>query len=175
MTAVALLIGETGTVSASVRHSPAADETRSESATIEQTLRLVGDRWTILVLRAAFRGIRRFDDFCSDLGIARPILTNRLRKLVDAGAMTREPYQEHPPRYEYRLTPMGVALSPAVVALVRWGDQYLGDGAPVTRLVHAPCGTELEQGFWCQTCETTFGPASIRGVPSATPSAGVGR
>lgn len=136
------------------------------ATTIERTLALVGDRWSILVLRAAFRGIRRFDEFCSDLGIARPILTARLRKLVDAGLMTKEPYQEHPPRYEYRLTSMGAALSPAIVALVRWGDEHLSTGQPATMLVHAPCGTELEQGFWCQSCGTTFGPSAIRGVPT---------
>ncbi len=151
-------------------HRPAdsatgGDQVR-EASTIERTLALVGDRWTILVLRAAFRGIRRFDEFCADLGIARPILTARLRKLVAAGLMTREPYQEHPPRYEYRLTPAGIALSPAVVALVRWGDQHLATDGPTTILVHAPCGTELEQGFWCQTCVTTFGPSAIRGVPA---------
>ena len=137
-----------------------------DATTIERTLALVGDRWSILVLRAAFRGIRRFDEFCSDLGIARPILTARLRKLVEAGIMTKEPYQEHPPRYEYKLTAMGVALSPAIVALVRWGDEHLSAGQPTTMLVHAPCGTELEQGFWCQSCATTFGPSAIRGVPA---------
>ena len=132
--------------------------------TIERTLALVGDRWTILVLRAAFRGIHRFDHFCTDIGIGRPLLTVRLRKLVDAGVMTKEPYQQNPPRFDYRLTPAGTALSPAIVALVRWGDQHLSEGPPATRLVHAPCGTELEQGFWCQGCQTTFGPSAIRGV-----------
>ena len=135
-----------------------------EASTIERTLALVGDRWTILVLRAALRGIRRFDEFCADLGIARPILTARLRKLVGAGLMTKELYQEHPPRYEYRLTPAGVDLSPVLVALVRWGEQHLSNGQRSTVLVHAACGTELEQGFWCETCATTFGPTAIRGV-----------
>ncbi|MFP5487734.1 MAG: winged helix-turn-helix transcriptional regulator [Acidimicrobiia bacterium] len=147
--------------------APTADDNSTDDAsTIERTLSLVGDRWSILVLRAAFRGIRRFDDFCADLGIARPILTARLRKLVDAGVMTKERYQERPPRYEYRLTPMGTALSPAIVALVRWGDEHLSAGRPATMLVHAPCGTELEQGFWCRSCATTFGPSAIRGVPA---------
>lgn len=137
-----------------------------EASTIERTLKLVGDRWTILVLRAAFRGIRRFDDFCSDLGIARPILTSRLRKLVDAGILTKQLYQPHPPRYEYKLTTIGIELSPAIVALVRWGDEHLSEGRPTTKLVHAPCGTEMKQEFWCQSCETTFGPTAIRGVPA---------
>lgn len=146
--------------------SAAANDRFREASTIERTLALVGDRWTILVLRAAFRGIRRFDDFCADLGIARPILTARLRKLVDAGLMTKELYQQHPPRYDYKLTTAGTALSPAIVALVRWGDEHLSSARPSTILVHAPCGTELEQGFWCVTCATTFGPGAIRGVPS---------
>jgi DNA-binding HxlR family transcriptional regulator len=151
------------------RRSPSSGDARNaargrEATTIERTLALVGDRWTILVLRAALRGIRRFDEFCADLGIARPILTARLRKLVGSGLMTKELYQEHPPRYEYRLTPAGVDLSPVLVALVRWGEQHLSNGQRSTVLVHAPCGTELQQGFWCATCATTFGPTAIKGV-----------
>jgi DNA-binding HxlR family transcriptional regulator len=140
---------------------------RSDDATtLERTLQLVGDRWSILIIRAALRGVRRFDEFQADLGIARPILTNRLRRLVDGGVMAKEPYQEHPPRYEYRLTPAGVALSPALVALIRWGDHHLADDPNTAKadivLVHAPCGTELEQGFWCRHCATTFSPGAIR-------------
>ena len=133
-----------------------------DGTTLERTLQLVGDRWSILIIRAALRGIRRFDDFADDLGIARPILTKRLRRLVDGGVMAKEPYQERPLRYEYRLTPAGVALSPALVALIRWGEHHLADGDSEIVLVHAPCGTELEQGFWCRHCATTFGPAAIR-------------
>jgi DNA-binding HxlR family transcriptional regulator len=146
----------------------AAQRTRvpkPEATTLERTLQLVGDRWSILIIRAALRGVRRFDEFQSDLGIARPILTNRLRRLVDGGVMAKEPYQEHPPRYEYRLTSAGVALSPALVALIRWGDHHLTDAPDAEgqiTLVHAPCGTELEQGFWCRHCATTFGPGAIR-------------
>ena len=133
-----------------------------QPTTLERTLKLVGDRWSILIIRAALRGVRRFDDFIDDLGIARPILTNRLKRLVDGGVMTKDRYQDHPPRYEYRLTPAGVALSPALVALIRWGEHHLAGGDADIVLVHAPCGTELEQGFWCRQCATTFGPAAIR-------------
>ena len=87
---------------------------------------------------------------------------------MEAGALKKVPYQERPPRYEYRLTPAGIALSPALVALVRWGDEYLADGEGDIVLVHAPCGTEFEQGFWCRTCSTTFGPAAIRGERART-------
>ena len=78
--------------------------------------------------------------------------------VTGTGLMTSELYQAHPPRYEYKLTPMGAALSPTIVALVRWSDEHLSTGRPATMLVHAPCGTELEQGFWCQSCATTFVP-----------------
>ncbi|MDA3027775.1 MAG: helix-turn-helix domain-containing protein [Actinomycetota bacterium] len=139
---------------------------------IDRTLRVIGDRWSILIVRAALRGIRRFDDFCDDLGIARPILTQRLRRLVSNGVMIKVPYQEHPLRHEYRLTDAGIALSPVLVALVRWSEEH-ADGTPSpTALVHAPCGTELEQAFWCRRCRTTFGPAAIRGVERAAGDVG---
>ena len=133
-----------------------------EATALERTLQLVGDRWSILIIRAALRGIRRFDDFADDLGIARPILTKRLQRLVDGGVMAKEPYHQRPPRFEYRLTPAGVALSPALVALIRWGEHHMAAGEAEIVLVHAPCGTELEQGFWCRHCATTFGPGAIR-------------
>ena len=135
------------------------------SDAIEHTLSVIGDRWSILIVRAGLRGIRRFGDFVDDLGIARPVLTERLQRLVDHGIMSKHLYEEHPPRYEYRLTESGIALSPALVALVRWSEQHAPGAEPTTRLVHAPCGTELEQGFWCRSCATTFGPTAIRGVP----------
>lgn len=135
-----------------------------EATAIERTLEAVGDRWSILLVRAGLRGIRRFDDFCADLGIARPVLTDRLRRLVRLGIMERTPYQEKPVRYEYRLTEAGLALSPALVALVRWSEEYGAGGISDSRLVHSTCGTELEQAFWCRRCQTTFGPHAVKGV-----------
>jgi DNA-binding HxlR family transcriptional regulator len=132
---------------------------------IARALEVIGDRWTILILRDAFRGIRRFDELRRDLDIARPVLADRLRKLVDNGVLQKVPYQAHPPRFEYRLTPMGIELSPALVALMRWGDKFLSDGGPPTLLVHEPCGHDLEQGFWCPTCRQTFSPTAIASRP----------
>ena len=129
---------------------------------IARTLDVVGDRWAMLVLRDVFRGLRRFEELRTDLGVARPVLSGRLRRLVDAGVLEKVPYQLRPPRYEYRLTPMGVELSPALVALMRWGDRWLAGEGAGTVLVHRPCGTELAQAFWCATCATTFGPLAIR-------------
>jgi DNA-binding HxlR family transcriptional regulator len=134
----------------------------SDSA-IEHTLSIIGDRWSFLIVRAALRGVRRFDEFVDDLGIARPVLTDRLRRLVDHGVLDKRPYCQHPVRFEYRLTDAGLALSPVLVALVRWSEDHVPHVRPSTVLVHAPCGTELEQAFWCRRCATTFGPTAIRG------------
>jgi len=141
-----------------------------EHGSIGRTLEVIGDRWTMLVLRDAFRGIRRFDHLCADLGIARPVLADRLRKLVAAGLLSRVRYQDHPARYEYHLTPMGIELSPALVALMRWGDKWLAGGGRDVQLVHGPCGTELQQAFWCTRCQTTFGPLAIRASVGPAPA-----
>ncbi len=129
---------------------------------IARTLEIIGNRWTMLVLRDVFRGRHRFDELRVGLGIARPVLADRLATLVNTGILEKIQYQEHPPRYEYRLTPMGVELSPALVALMRWGDRWLAHDQVGVVLLHRACGTELEQGFWCPTCEMTFGPRAIR-------------
>lgn len=131
-------------------------------STIAVVAGLVGDKWSMLVVRDIFRGVRRFDDLQADLGIGRAVLADRLRRLTDAGILHKVPYHERPVRYEYKLTEIGVELSPMLVALLRWGDRWFGDGDPTAVLVHAPCGTEFDQAFWCRTCQTTFGPTAIR-------------
>lgn len=132
------------------------------SCSIARTLEVIGDRWTMLILRDAFRGVRRFDDFQRDLGVARNLLTDRLSKLVGHGILTKQLYREHPPRYEYRLTPRGVDLSPALVALMRWGDKWLAEGQPPVSLIHDRCGNPLDQAFVCWTCDQTITPLQIR-------------
>jgi DNA-binding HxlR family transcriptional regulator len=146
------------------------ENARHTETAIEETLRVVGDRWSILLVRAGLRGIRRFDDFCDDLGIARPVLTERLRRLVKFGIFERRKYQDKPVRYEYRLTEAGLALSPALVALVRWSEEYSQELSSDVTLVHAPCGTELEQAFWCRSCQSTFGPSAVKGLTSGIDS-----
>ena len=132
---------------------------------IQASLDILGDRWTILILRDAFRGVRRFDDFRRDLEIARPVLTERLRRLVESGVFERRLYCERPPRYEYRLTPMGAALSPTLVALMRWGDDWLSADGPPTVLVHETCGEPLDQAFVCWHCDETFTQSAIGSRP----------
>jgi len=111
-------------------------------ATIAAVAGLIGDKWSMLVLRDVFRGVRRFDELCTDLAMSRAVLTERLKRLVDAGVLTKVPYQERPLRHEYRLTAMGVELPPMLVALMRWGDRWLGDGRATARSSPSGgCGT----------------------------------
>ncbi|MEV6649574.1 winged helix-turn-helix transcriptional regulator [Streptomyces sp. NPDC051219] len=96
---------------------------------VAQALDVVGDWWTLLIVRDAARGVHRFDALQRELGMSRKVLAERLRLLVDAGVLTREPYQDRPVRYEYRLTPRGRALLPVLVALQDWGDTWvMGEG-----------------------------------------------
>jgi DNA-binding HxlR family transcriptional regulator len=142
--------------------APASPATTDHGAGIETVAAVVGDRWSMLIVRNVFRGIRRFDALHDDLGVSRPVLAGRLKRLIDAGILERRRYQDHPPRDDYVLTTAGLELSPALVALIRWGDRWFGEGERTAVLVHAECGDEFEQGFWCRTCKATFGPADIR-------------
>ena len=96
-----------------------------ESCSVARALEVVGERWTWLIIRDAFLGLTRFGDFQKSLGIARNVLTDRLNRLVDEGILERVPYQERPPRHDYRLTQKGADLFTALNALRQWGDQYL--------------------------------------------------
>jgi DNA-binding HxlR family transcriptional regulator len=120
---------------------------------VERAVSQVGDGWTFLVLREAFFGVRRFDEFQRNLKAAPNILTSRLKKLVSCGLLDRIQYLERPPRYEYRLTAKGRDLYPATVLLMQWGDKWLdgGNGAPL-ELVHAPCGHTTSPILKCDHC-----------------------
>src|SRR5260370_39912922 len=104
---------------------------RFEGESVGRALALVGERWTLLILREAFFGVRRYGQLARNLGIPRPTLSLRLRTLVDAGLLDRAPYAAD--RYEYRLTAAGRELFPAIVALMRWGDAHLAgpEGPPI--------------------------------------------
>lgn len=139
----------------------------TDSCSIQATLDLVGDRWTLLILRDIFRGVHRFSQIADDLGIAKNLLADRLGKLVDHGILHKVPYQERPLRHEYRLTPKGMDLSPALVALMGWGDRWAADGEPPTVLIHDACGTALEQVLLCEACDETVRPSNIRSRPGS--------
>jgi DNA-binding HxlR family transcriptional regulator len=98
-----------------------------QNCSIARALEIVGERWTLLIIRDVFLGIRRFDDFQESLGVARNILTDRLNRLVGEGVLERVPYSERPTRYEYRLTAKGRDLNIALSGLRQWGDKYLSE------------------------------------------------
>jgi DNA-binding HxlR family transcriptional regulator len=101
-----------------------------QNCSIARALEIVGERWTLLIVRDAFLGLSRFDEFQQSLGIARNVLTDRLNRLVDEGILERTRYSEHPPRYEYRLTAKGNELRLALAGLRQWGDKYLSEKPP---------------------------------------------
>lgn len=149
----------------STPHKPAPAGPAAASCSIAATLEVVGDRWTVLILRDVFRGVRRFAQLQADLGIARNLLADRLSRLVDHEVLERVPYQTRPLRCEYRLTAKGADLSTALIALMGWGDRwYAADGVP-TILVHETCGTPLEQVVRCPHCDETVNPGRIRSRP----------
>lgn len=132
------------------------------SCSIQATLDIVGDRWTLLILRDLFRGVRRFSAMQHDLGIARNMLADRLGRLVDAGVVAKEPYQHRPVRYDYVLAAKGLDLSNSLLALMAWGDRWCHDGDAPTVLVHADCGTPLEIATRCPACDEPVSPTRIR-------------
>jgi DNA-binding HxlR family transcriptional regulator len=97
---------------------------------IARTLELVGERWTLLIVRDLFLGLTRFDEFLESLGIASNVLTDRLKRLVDEGIVERVPYSERPERFEYRLTAKGRELRLVLLALMQWGDRHISNKPP---------------------------------------------
>ncbi len=129
---------------------------------VARATEVIGERWTLLILRDALYGLTRFVDFQADLGIARNILSNRLRQLVAHGVMTRQLYQEQPDRYEYLLTDKGRAFFPVLAALMHWGDTWAFDGEPPRSLVHHACGREGVQSVAsCSNCGRELDAESV--------------
>ena len=123
------------------------------TCSVARALSIIGDRWTLLVLRDAFLRTRRFEDFQAHLGLTRHRLADRLRKLVAHGILERVRYQDRPPRFEYRLTEKGRDLYPVIVSLVAWGDRWMADAAGVPiELVHRACGQHVTPSLACPAC-----------------------
>ncbi len=101
-----------------------------QNCSIARTLEIVGERWTLLIIRDVFLGLRRFDQLQGSLGVARNVLSDRLNRLVEEGILERVPYSERPPRFEYRLTSKGRELNVALTALRQWGDAHLSEKPP---------------------------------------------
>ena len=132
---------------------PAALAWSTDNCTVGRAMEILGERWTLVVLREVFNGVRRFEDMRRHAGIPRQVLTERLALLVDTGVLRREPYREpgQRERHEYRLTEKGFDLYPVLAAVRHWGDRYLADpeGSPV-EFEHVGCGAEVEVVLRCQ-------------------------
>lgn len=138
------------------------DEISGMPCSVARALSVIGDRWTLLVLRDAFLRTRRFEDFQRQLGVTRHLLAGRLRKLVAAGILEKVRYQEKPARYEYRLSEKGRDLYPVIVALLRWGDRWMaGAGGPPLTLVHKPCGHRMHPTLVCPDCKQPLAPHEV--------------
>jgi DNA-binding HxlR family transcriptional regulator len=134
---------------------------------IARALEVVGEKWALLAVREVFLGNRRFDQMVRRTGAPRDTLTARLRTLVDAGILQRQPYSEHPQRFEYHLTAAGQDLYPVILTLLRWGDEHLaGQEGPPLVLEHS-CGHRLVPEVTCQACGHVVDPADTTRRSSA--------
>ncbi len=127
---------------------------------------LLGDRWTFLILREAFFGTRRFNEYARNLGLSRNILTNRLRTLVAQGILETHPYGPSKTRNEYRLAPAGRDIFPIVIALLQWGDKHLaGTHGPSIILKHTPCDHDADPLLVCRACHEPIELSEIQPTP----------
>jgi len=145
---------------------------RTQTCSIAGALEVVGERWSLLIVRDVLLGLRRFDQMQAHLGIARNVLQTRLSRLVDQGVLERCLYQEHPARYEYRLTDKGLDLWPTVVSLMQWGDRYAAPAAgPPVLLEHRGCGGSIDEHRICEQCGARIEVRDARALagPGAAP------
>jgi DNA-binding HxlR family transcriptional regulator len=130
-----------------------ANEVTPRLCNIAAALEVVGDRWSLLIVRELFYGQQKFTDIVNNTGAPRDILAVRLRKLEEHGVLDRKPYSDHPLRYEYRLTAMGRALSPVLLTLKQWGQDHIRNGEPDSvRLIHRQCDHEVVAEVHCRAC-----------------------
>jgi DNA-binding HxlR family transcriptional regulator len=147
-------------VEASIRDFP------RDACSVASTLEVIGERWTLHVLRESFLGVRRFEDFHRNIGVARNILSDRLNTLVAEGILRRELYNERPARYEYRLTRKGVDLWGILVELMKWGNRWSPNpDGPALELRHRGCGAVIEPTHACPECGEQVQAWDLQAVP----------
>lgn len=134
------------------------------NCSVAQTLEVVGEWWTMLVIRDLFLRVRRFDEIQERLGISRNVLAERLDHLVDHGIVERRPYQEHPVRYDYVLTAKGRDLWPLVTAMREWGDKWAAPSGPPVELLHTTCGHRVHSVPTCSACGEVLELHDVRAV-----------
>jgi DNA-binding HxlR family transcriptional regulator len=130
-----------------------------QDCALARALEVVGERWTLLIIRDAFYGVRRFNDFQTHLDVPKAVLSDRLGWLVDNEILERRPDPKHAGRHLYELTPAGRDLWPALYALLMWGSRHRSPGSRVYK--HAACGTRLNDAGYCTKCDVTPGPEDV--------------
>ncbi|HEX3459401.1 MAG TPA: helix-turn-helix domain-containing protein [Acidimicrobiales bacterium] len=135
------------------------------NCSVAQCLEVVGEWWSMLIMRDAFLGVTRFDQFQQRLGISRNVLNQRLSHLVEAGVLTKVPYSDHPLRHDYRLTDKGRDLWPVLTTMRQWGDKYAAPNGPPLEVVHKDCGEPSVAVLTCSACGEPMGPRDVRAVP----------
>jgi DNA-binding HxlR family transcriptional regulator len=135
------------------------------NCSVARCLDVVGEWWSLLIVRDAFLGVTRFDDFQTRLGISRNILTNRLNHLVDNAVLQRVPYQDHPPRSEYRLTDKGRDLWLVVTVMRQWGDRWAAPDGPPLQIRHDTCGRLVRAVAVCSHCGEKLDPRNFTAIP----------
>jgi len=154
------------------------EELAEVPCSIARPLAVLGDRWTLVLLRQAFAGIRRFEDFQATLGISRSRLAARLERLVEHGILRRVPYKDGRTRLEYRLTEKGMELYPVLMALREWGDAHMAEDGPPVAYRHRACGGQARVRLECDRCAAPLtardvapepGPGALALVPADTP------
>lgn len=129
------------------------DNLDTEPCPVARTVAVIGDRWTLLLLRDCFLGVRRFEAFQRRLAISRTIIADRLNALVEEGLLRREPYQDAPVRHEYRLTAKGLSLYPVLMSMASWGNAHSGMPAQARlRFRHKRCGAQCKPALVCDAC-----------------------
>jgi len=145
---------------------PAYPQFEPSACSVARTLDVLGDTWSILVLRDVLLGAHRFDQIQEHLDIARNVLAARLKRLVEHGLLEKRQYQAHPPRFEYHLTRKGLDLQPVLIGLMQWGDRYVADagGGPVV-IEHRACGHPVRAVTLCEACDEPVSPRQITARP----------
>ncbi|HET9197826.1 MAG TPA: helix-turn-helix domain-containing protein [Solirubrobacterales bacterium] len=135
---------------------------------VAKALEVIGERWSLLIVRSVMHGNRRFGEMQESLGIARNVLSARLQRLVDEEILERRAYQESPPRYEYFLTQKGLDLWPALIALLNWGDRYSpSPEGPRRLIVHKECGGTVSERGICESCGKLLTARDAKQVPGS--------
>jgi DNA-binding HxlR family transcriptional regulator len=138
----------------------------NQTCSIAAALEVVGERWSLLIVRDVMLGVRRFDEMQANLGVARNVLQTRLTRLADHGVLEKRLYQERPPRYEYLLSEKGLDLWPAIVALMKWGDRHAATPAgPPVLLEHKHCGGAVDEHRICASCGSRLSVRDVRAQP----------